>query len=121
MTVVEGVERRVNKHPRQWLGIPLSFTAVGRYIRSGQLKVPLSSVVEEFKVAKCRVAMMHRDSRDKLAMLEQQQGQVASGQAESSLKLKDIIANLCMGRQRLGTSHFHQWSKASTEERTEMV
>lgn len=33
MTVVEGVERRINKHLRKWLGIPPSFTAVGLYIR----------------------------------------------------------------------------------------
>lgn len=50
MTAVEGIERRANKHLRKWLGIPPSFTSLGLYIRLGQL--PLSSVVEEFKVAK---------------------------------------------------------------------
>lgn len=51
MTAVDGLERRARKHLRQWLGIPPSFTAVGLYVRSGQLQLPLSSVVEEFKVA----------------------------------------------------------------------
>lgn len=64
MTTVEGVERRVNKHLRKWLGIPPSFTSVGLYTRSGQVQLPLSSVVEEFKVAKCRVVMMYQDSTD---------------------------------------------------------
>lgn len=62
MTSMEGIKRRVNKHLRRWLGIPLSFMSVRLYIRSGQL--PLSSVVEEFKVAKCRAVMMYRDSSD---------------------------------------------------------
>lgn len=62
MTTMEGTERRMNKHLRRWLSIPPSFTSVVLYIRSGQLQLPLSSVVEEFKVAKCRAVMMYRDS-----------------------------------------------------------
>lgn len=54
----------MNKHLRRWLGIPPSFKAVGLYIWSGQLQLPFSSVVEEFKVVKCRVAVMLRDSKD---------------------------------------------------------
>lgn len=31
-TKVEGVERRINKYPRWWLGVPPSFMAVGLYM-----------------------------------------------------------------------------------------
>lgn len=64
ISVVEGIERKTNKHLRRWLGIPPSFSSVGLYIRSGQLQLPLSSVVEECKVAKCRFALSLRDSKD---------------------------------------------------------
>lgn len=37
-------------------------TSVGLYIRSGQL--PLSSLVEEFRVAKCRGVVIYKDSKD---------------------------------------------------------
>ena len=129
VSVVEGVEKRVNKHLRRWLGIPPSFTAVGLYIRSGQLQLPLSSVVEEFKVAKCRVAMMLRDSKDERvsnAGVITRTGRkwaadIAVRQAESSLELKDIIGNVCTGRQGLGTSHFTQWKTAGAQQRREMV
>ena len=129
MTAVEGVERKVNKHLRRWLGIPPSFTAVGLYIRSGQLQLPFSSVVEEFKVAKCRVAMMLRDSKDEQvskAGVTTRSGRkwaadTAVIQAESSLELRDIIGNVCNGRQGLGTSHFTQWRKAGIHQRREMV
>lgn len=45
----------------RWLSIPSSFTSLGLYIRSRQLQLPLSSVVEEFKVAKWRAVMTYRD------------------------------------------------------------
>ena len=66
LSTVEEMERKFNKHLRRWLGIPPSFTSVVLYIRSGQLQLPLSSVVEEFKVAKCRLSLTYRDSQDQL-------------------------------------------------------
>ncbi len=66
LSTVEEMERKFNKHLRRWLGIPPSFTFLGFYTRSGQLQLPLSSVVEEFKVAKCRLALTYRDFRDQL-------------------------------------------------------
>ncbi|RXN26449.1 unconventional myosin-If-like protein [Labeo rohita] len=37
------------------------------------------------------------------------------------LKLKDVIGNLCMGRQGLGTNHFQQWRKADPRQRRDMI
>lgn len=67
--------------------------------RSGQLQLPLSSLVEEFKVAKCRVAMTFRDSRDnkvREAGVKNRSGRkweasTALAQAEGNLKLKDML------------------------------
>src|SRR4029434_8095068 len=42
-------------------------------------------------------------------------------QAESLLKLKDIIGNPCTGRQGLGSTHFQQWTKADPRQRKVMV
>ncbi|XP_057673103.1 uncharacterized protein LOC130904394 [Corythoichthys intestinalis] len=128
-TSVEEIERQVNKHLRSWLGIPPSFTSVGLYTRSGQLQLPLSSVVEEFKVAKCRVEMMYRDSGDERvrgAGITTRSGRkwaanTAVAQATSTLKLKDIMGNPCIGRQGLGSTHFQQWGKANLRQRSHMV
>lgn len=57
MKSVEGVKRKINEYLRKWLEIPPSFSSVGLYIRSGQCQLPVSSMVEEFNVAKCRVVM----------------------------------------------------------------
>lgn len=129
LTAVEGVECKINTHLRKWLGIPPSFTSVGLYIRSGQLQLPLSSLVEEFQVAKCRVAMTFRDSRDRKiseAGIRTRSGRkwdatASLALAEGNLKLKDIIGVPCVGRQGLGMSHFHTWGKASSEERRAMI
>lgn len=42
-------------------------------------------------------------------------------QAESLLKLKDIIGNPCIGRQGLGSTHFQQWGKADPRQRCDMI
>ncbi len=101
MTSEEGVERQVNKHLRRWLGIPPSFTSIGLYVRPGYLQPPLSSVVEEFKVAKCRDVIMYRDSSDENVRdtgITTRSGHkwaadTSVAQAESMLSLKDIIGN----------------------------
>ncbi|XP_030008310.1 uncharacterized protein LOC115431800 [Sphaeramia orbicularis] len=129
MTSVEGVEKKINKYLRRWLGIPPSFAAVGLYIRSGQLQLPLSSVVEEFKVAKCRVIMTYRDSQDEqvrhAGILTRSGRKWAAdssvAQAESMLKLRDIIGTPCTGRQGLGTSHVQHWGKAGPKARRAMI
>ncbi|RXN33882.1 hypothetical protein ROHU_015321 [Labeo rohita] len=129
LSTVEEMERKFNKHLRRWLGIPPSFTSLGLYIRSGQLQLPLSSVVEEFKVAKCRLSLIYRDSRDQLtrkAGVRTRSGRkwaasTAIDQAECSLRTKEIIGNPCTGRQGLGTAHFQQWSKSSPREKRIMI
>ncbi|KAL7852193.1 hypothetical protein SRHO_G00179780 [Serrasalmus rhombeus] len=121
--------RRTNKHLRRWLGIPPSFSSVGLYIRSGQLQLPLSSVVEEYKVAKCRVALSLGDSNDDLI---RQAGMItrsgrkwaanaAVEQAVSSLKLRDIVGNQCIPQQGLGSAQFQTWGGANTKTRRGMV
>lgn len=129
LTTVEGMERRFNKHLRKWLGVPPSFTSVGLYMRSGQLQLPLSSVTEEFKVAKCRLSLTYRDSQDKIirdAGIKTRSGRkwsanTAIQQAESTLQMKDVIGNICAGRQGLGAVHFQQWSNSTVKEKQDMI
>ena len=64
-TTVEAMERKVSGYLRTWLGVPPLFTSIGLYSNSIQLSLPVSSVVEDFKVAKCRLVMTSRDSVDK--------------------------------------------------------
>lgn len=66
-------------------------------------------MVEEYKVAKCRVVMMCRDSQDEQvrhAGITTRSGRkwaadTSVAQAESMLKLRDIIGMTCTRRQAL--------------------
>ena len=54
---------RLKRQDAEGGGIPPSFISVMVYIRFGQLEPPLSSVVEKFKLVKCRVVIMSRVQR----------------------------------------------------------
>lgn len=64
LTTVEALERRINNFLRRWLSVPKSFCSIGLYSSGSKLKLPITSVVEEFKTAKVRLAMMLCDSDD---------------------------------------------------------
>ena len=59
-------ERLINRHLRRWLGVPPSFTSIGLYGRTNQLKLPMTSLVEEFKVAKGRLVVTLKQSTNDL-------------------------------------------------------
>ena len=129
LDLLTSIEKKVNNFLRRWLGIPPSFTSVGLYIRSGQLQLPISSISEEFKVAKCRLVMTLRDSRDE--KVSQAGVRTRSGRkwaaadavdsAEGSLRIRDIIGNPCIARQGLGMTHFQQYKTANPGTRRDMV
>ena len=98
-------------------------------MNSIQLSFPVSSVVKDFMVAKCRLVMTLRDSADNRiagAGIQTRTGRKLSAktsvdQAKSMLQLRDIIGNTNIGQERAEMSHFQQWSKASAAERHTMV
>ncbi|XP_052259364.1 uncharacterized protein LOC127863766 [Dreissena polymorpha] len=126
---VECLERKISKHLRRWLGIPPSFTSIGLYGRSNQLQLPLSSLVEEFKVAKTRLVVTLKQSQDssiRNAGIETRTGRKWSAsqaveQAEKRLQQKDIVGITAVGRQGLGSSKITLWSSAGNMERRRMV
>ena len=128
-TVVEGLERTISRHLRKWLGVPPSFSNIGLYGRSNQLQLPLSSLVEEYKVAKARLVMTLKDSRDDMvrrAGVETRTGRKwsasqAVAQAESRLRHKDIVGTTAVGTQGLGSAETRSWKKADSRTRREMV
>ena len=63
---VENIERKISKMVRKWLGCPRMLTDVALYSRSTKLQLPLSSVVEEYKVAKVKWQYMLNDSNDQV-------------------------------------------------------
>ncbi|XP_026059304.1 uncharacterized protein LOC113043970 [Carassius auratus] len=109
---------RTEKQSDAWLskiegsGLPGKFKAWNLYEygpRSGQVQLPLSSMVEKFKVAKCRLVMMYQGSTDekvRRAGVNTRSGRkwvadTSVAQAESALKLEVIIGNPCEERRSM--------------------
>ena len=129
LTRVEAIQQHVSKNLRKWLGVPPCFSTVGLYNSTGMLQLPLSSLVEEFKMGKARLHMMLRDSPDEV--IRHVSPEVRTGtkwsaakavqEAEASLQIKDIIGATQSGRAGLGSTP-HQWfSKADSKGRRGMV
>ena len=59
---VEEMEWKVSSYIRKWLGVPRSLSNIAFYGHNTKLQLPLSSLIEEFKVTKARLYMMLRDS-----------------------------------------------------------
>ena len=65
-SAVEKMEAKINKYIRKWLGLPPDLSNVAMYCRQTKLKLPLKSIMEEFKSSKVKLQMMLDDSKDKV-------------------------------------------------------
>ena len=105
------------------------------YSWSTKLKLPTLSLVEEFKLGKAWFfQMLHdsrisRDSRDPLVKNVQPfvitgwkwKTKIAVENAESALKMKEIVGTVENGRASLGLHRLRLWSKESTINKRKML
>merc|ERR1712101_61608 len=95
------MEGKINKYTRKWLGVPPGLTSVALYSRQAKLRLPLKSVLEEYKAGKARLLSMLEDSADpvvKEANVKLKTGRKwkvdkAVEDAKESLKLKEILGH----------------------------
>ena len=64
MYTVETQARTISCYLRRWLGLPFSLISAALYGRSNKLQLPISGLVEEFRVSRTREALVYRDSSD---------------------------------------------------------
>lgn len=129
LTSVETLERRINNFLRRWLSVPKSFCSIGLYSSGSKLQLPITSVMEEFKTAKVRLAMMLHDSNDQAvrqAIIVVKTGRKwkASGvlrEAEERLQHGDIMGMVTQGRLGLGVITRASWKEARAKDRKGMV
>ena len=129
LPLVEKLERRMNKFTRKWLGLPPGFSSVALYSKTAKLRLPLKSLVEEFKINKIRTQLMLDNSSDQ--RIVEMGPLVKSGkkwvarkeiaEAEASLRWTERVGAVQQDKRGLGSTHRIWWSKASTSERTSLV
>ena len=126
---VERIQQYSNKYLRKWLGVPPCFSKVGLYTNSGNLQLPISSLVEEFKIGKVRLHMMMKDSADEI--IRKAYPEIKSGtkwsaiktaqEAECSLRIKDIIGVTQTNRAGLGSTSKKVFFKMDPKGKRDMV
>lgn len=126
---VETLERTVSSFVRKWLGLPRCLTSVALY-NDGALSLPVSSLTEEYKVAKARLEMTLVESQDRA--VREAAPRLNTGrkwvpaeavkQAKAALYMADIVGQVQHGRKGLGYGESRQvWQKAPPVERRKMV
>jgi hypothetical protein len=104
------MERRVSHYLRKWLGAPPGLSRAALYRMSAKFTLPLSSVVEEYKVGKVRALMTLKESQDqKISAAEPEvrtgkkwSAKEAWTDADSRSRHKKIVGIPARGRQGLG-------------------
>ena len=128
-TIVEAIEAKINKFTRRWLGVPPGVTDVAMYCRKAKLRLPLKSILEEYKCGKARLLSMLEDSEDKFVKTVQPTIKAgrkwkvveAVDEAKECLKIKTVIGQTQTDRKGLGSSTAKWWSKAEGKEKRDMV
>ncbi len=129
MTVVEGFEQKVSSYLRRWLGLPRSLSNIGLYGNTNKLRLPFSSVREEFIVAQAREHLQYSGSRDAkvsgagIVVRTGRKWKAAEAvqQAETRLKHKAILGTVAQGRAGLGSLRATRYDSASGKERQRLV
>ncbi|GFO32390.1 reverse transcriptase [Plakobranchus ocellatus] len=63
-STVEAIEAKINKYTRKWLGVPPGLSDVAMYCRKAKLKLPMKSILEEYKCGKAKLLTMFKESND---------------------------------------------------------
>ena len=123
------MEAKVNKYTPKWLGLPLGLSDVALYCRQAKLKLPVNSIVKEFKSRKIRLQMMLDDLKDEV--IKSLKPTMKTGKkwkvrdtirsTKDNLAFKKIIGHTQTGRQGFGTNEKQQWSKTSGKNCWDMV
>ena len=130
LSTVEKMESKISNRLRQWLGVPPSFSNAALYGKDVKLVLPMSSLVEEYKVTKARAETTLKESKDNMVsqagitMNTARKWDVseAVSQAKSRLEHKEIVGMVCVGKQGIGYNGSQQWwSKAKRKDKRDML
>ena len=130
LSTVERVEKMINRFTRKWLGLPPGLTNVALYSRRAKLRLPMKSVVEEYKVGKVRLQAMLELSGDcsiKEAKVQLKTGRKwktvdALTEAEERVKFQEVAGASQVGRHGLGYGPPRVWwSSATVRQRRDLI
>ncbi|GFR94466.1 reverse transcriptase [Elysia marginata] len=99
------------------------------YCRKSKLKLPMKSMLEEYKCGKVRLVTMLGDSDD--SVLKTAQPSIKTGrkwkvaeaidEAKECLKMKEVIGQTQTDRKGTGSSSVKWWSKTEGKEKRDLI
>ena len=129
LSVVEKLERKVNRYTRKWLGLPPALSSVALYSRSTSLRLPLRSIVEEYKLSKIRTQWMLNNSAD--SRIREVKPLLRSGrkfraqneidESVAELTFEEVRGPTQTDRHAVGWNHLPKWSQASSSTKAAMI
>ena len=132
LPTVEGLEKKVNRFIRSWLGLPPGMSSVALYSKSAKLRLPLRSIVEEYKVSKIWTQWMLNNSADirirefkpLLRTKRKFKAQDELNKSVSELTFEEMRGPIQTGRHavaNVGWNHFAKWSESCSAIRAELI
>ncbi|XP_061878077.1 uncharacterized protein LOC133630482 [Entelurus aequoreus] len=129
ISTVEGFEMRVSRFLHRWLGLPRSLSSIALYGHNNKLKLPISSLSEEFMVTRSRELLQYRESSDpKVAQagIEVRTGRKwraaeAVDVAEARLRQRVLVGTVAQGRSGLGSRRTPRYDKAQGKEKRSLI
>ena len=129
LTRVERIEQRCGIYIRKWLGLPRMLNNSAIFGKQGQLKLPIASIVEEYKVSKVRTVMMLRFSNDpeikdnppEVRIGRKWRPEEATDNVICILNHADIVGASQDTRQGVGMQNFRPFCTSSQRQRRDAV
>ena len=128
-TKIGKIQNLMTSYLKKWLGLPKSLSVDCLYSKSAKLQLPFTSLTEEVKVAKARNLTSLNSSEDpcvRNARIVVDGGRKANTpaaveDAESRLRMRDIVGTANKGREGLGLNRRQNFNSASKKERRTMI
>ena len=129
LTTVEWLQMKITAYLKKWLKLPKSFSSACFYSRTTKLRLPYSSLTEEFKAAKARNLVTFQESKDeciKNAGIVVDAGSKANTPAEvieakSRLRVQELVGVPNKGKEGLGMRKRQYYSTSSTKLKRDMI
>ncbi len=129
MTKIEDFQRQITNLIKKWMGIPKNLSNSCLYSKTSRLRLPFTSLTEEYRATKARnlVTFQHssdpciREARIKVDGGRKLNTPLEVEDAKSRLKMQEIIGIPNIGREGLGTRSTMLYSKCSSKSKRDLI
>ena len=129
LTTVEWLQTKITASLKKWLKLARSLSSAYFYSKTSKLKLPYSSLTEEFKAAKAKNLVTYQESSDtcvRNAGITVDAGTKtntpgAVQEAKSRLRVQELVGVPNKGKEGFGMRKRHYYSSSSKREKRDMI